>query len=171
MDAAFSVRAAALEDIAIIMEIERGEGFEHLVAQSDESVHRARLARADVRHWLLEDARGVRAFAIVDGIDDPHGGFYLRRIAARERGAGDGARLLDWVLHWAFDEAGAPRFWLDVLAHNTGARRAYARAGFVEEGVMRSAYRLPDGARTDRVILSILPDEWRALQRGRDGSR
>lgn len=157
-------RRAAAADIPAIMEIERGEGYELLVARSGAERHAAYLSRADVAVWVGEDGGAIAGFAIVDGIGDPHSGPYLRRIATRVRGAGHGRALLAHVMAFAFDEAGAPRFWLDVFAHNEGARRMYAKAGLREEGMFVSSYAMDDGSRADRVVMAMTAAEWRALR-------
>jgi ribosomal protein S18 acetylase RimI-like enzyme len=157
-------RRADAGDLDALMQIERGKGYDALVGRSERGQHAQRLADPAVAIWLACDAQTVRAFAILEGIGDPHGGLYLRRIAARTRGQGDGAALLRATLAFAFETCAAPRYWLDVLAQNVIARRAYAAAGLVEEGLMRSSYAMPDGTRADRIIMAILADEWRARQ-------
>lgn len=147
-----------------MMAIERGEGYDTLVGRSDARQHAARFGRDDVGIWLLKEGGHARAFAILEGLTDPHGGVYLRRIATAERGQGLGPRLLRATLAWSFLDMDAPRYWLDVLQHNFQARKVYAQAGMQDEGVMRQAYRLPDGSRIDRIIMSILATEWRAAQ-------
>ena len=48
---------------------------------------------------------------------------------------------------------GALRLTLRVLGHNAPARRAYERAGFEVEGVLRGAYLL-DGEAVDDVLMA-----------------
>jgi RimJ/RimL family protein N-acetyltransferase len=48
-----------------------------------------------------------------------------------------------------------------VIAYNTGAIRAYERAGFVREGVKRQAIQR-SGQRFDLIAYGILRDEWLA---------
>lgn len=76
------------------------------------------------------------------------------------RGKGLGGEALKLILNYAFNELNLYRVGLDVISTNERAIRAYRRAGFTEEGRMRaSVYR--DGQRADRVMMSILRDEWR----------
>jgi RimJ/RimL family protein N-acetyltransferase len=158
-----SLIPASEADIALIMNIERMPGYDALVGRSSAEEHRRRMARADAAHWLAvheaDPARKVAGFAIVTGVGDPHSGLYLLRIAVAEPGLGLGSRLLKRLVSWAFDELKVPRFSLDVFAHNTRARRAYAACGFVEEGVLRSSYEMPDGSRVDRVVMSIVASD------------
>lgn len=158
------VRRASAADIGDFMRIERTEGHDVLVGRSSAEQHAARLARTDVAIFMLEVAGAARAFAQIEGIGDPHGGVYLRRIASDAPGQGYGAPLLRHVIDWSFEDASAPRFWLDVMSYNARARSLYAGMGLKEEGVMRSSYALPDGQRADRIIMALLDVEWRAGQ-------
>lgn len=49
------------------------------------------------------------------------------------------------------------------MVHNDRARRAYAAAGFVEEGVLRDAL-VTDRGRVSLVVMSVLRSEWRSTQ-------
>jgi len=68
------------------------------------------------------------------------------------------AKLL--MLGHAFERMGCIRveFKVDVL--NTRSRRAVARLGAKEEGILRHHMILADGRRVDWVFYSILSDEW-----------
>ena len=77
------------------------------------------------------------------------------------RGRGLGGEALTLILNYAFNELNLHRVGLDVISTNERAIRAYRKAGFKEEGRMReSVYR--DGQRADRVMMSILRDEWQS---------
>ncbi|MCF6525819.1 GNAT family N-acetyltransferase [Streptomyces sp. JJ36] len=69
----------------------------------------------------------------------------------RVRGRGIARALLEAGCARA-REQGAVRVTLRVLGHNTVARRLYAAAGFVEEGVLRGEFLL-DGAYVDDVLM------------------
>lgn len=58
-------------------------------------------------------------------------------------------------------EAGVHRIQLEVYGDNLAARRAFTRAGFVEEGVRRRAYWRRD-AWQDGVLFGLLADELEA---------
>lgn len=76
-------------------------------------------------------------------------------------GQGLGLEALQLILNYAFNELNLYRVGLDVIGDNERALRAYRKAGFIEEGRLRAAvYR--DGRRNDRVMMSILRDEWQA---------
>ena len=64
---------------------------------------------------------------------------------------------------YAFDTLRLHRLSLDVFSFNTRAIRAYERAGFVREGVLRDAI-VTDGGYADDVLMAMLESEWRARQ-------
>ncbi|RQO54769.1 GNAT family N-acetyltransferase [Paucibacter sp. KBW04] len=75
------------------------------------------------------------------------------------RQAGLGQALLSHALSWARDEAGLEWVDLQVLAGNEKARRLYARAGFVQTGLIPAMFKI-DGQVLDYVLMSrrvILP--------------
>ena len=155
------LRGAAPPDIAFVMATERIAGFEQLVGRWSEEAHRAALATAGHAYLIGVDAAGERtAFAIVRDLDDAHGNVCLKRIAVTAPGRGVGSRFVGEVVRWVFTQTAAHRLWLDVMAHNARARHVYAAHGFVEEGVMRGAYKGADGGRIDLVLMSLLRPDW-----------
>lgn len=68
------------------------------------------------------------------------------------------AKLL--MLSHAFDTLGLNRVEFLTDVRNTPSRRAIARLGAVEEGVLRSHFILRDGYVRDSVIFSIVAAEW-----------
>ncbi|SRR5271165_4331955 len=162
------VRAAGAADLAAIMSLERTPGFEAFVGRSEEAEHHAMLAAPGFAYRIGVAPDGTAlAFAILSGLGDPHGNVYLKRIAAVRPGERIGTALLARVLDEAFESFGAWRFHLDCFAGNERAQKAYAKLGFSRDGILRQAYRLPDGTRTDLVLMALLKPEWEA-RRGRN---
>ena len=161
-----TLRAAALADIGAVMAIERSPDYELYVARSEEEEHRTMLSSSSHAYRLgIGECGEVEAFAVLRGLGDPHLNLYLKRIAVARPGRGVGTAFLGLVLDEAFGPMGAERFHLDCFAENFRARRSYEKLGFTRDGVMRKAYRLADGTRTDLVMMAILKSEWEARPR------
>jgi RimJ/RimL family protein N-acetyltransferase len=135
--APLAVRPAAAADVAAIMGVERTPGFESVVGRSEEAEHRAMLAAQNFAYRIgLSEGGEPLAFAILSVLDE------------------------------AFEALGAWRFHLDCFADNFRAQRAYAKLGFSRGGLLRQAYRRPDGTRTDLVLMALLKPEWRVRKAG-----
>ncbi|WP_211748810.1 GNAT family protein [Paenibacillus sp. Marseille-Q4541] len=78
---------------------------------------------------------------------------------AKDRGKGYGSDALGIILRYAFHELNLNRISLDVISYNEVAYHAYKKAGFVEEGRMRSAV-LRGGKSYDLIIMGMLREEW-----------
>ncbi|MCO1578014.1 GNAT family N-acetyltransferase [Crossiella sp. SN42] len=61
------------------------------------------------------------------------------------RGRGVAARVARRVVRWSFEELGLHRLYLRHSTRNLASCRVAERAGFVEEGVLRSSVRHADG--------------------------
>ena len=77
--------------------------------------------------------------------------------AGQNRGLGTEATRL--IVGYGFEQLGLHRISLEVYAFNPRARRAYEKAGFRPEGVLRESLRY-DGQWIDATIMSILASEW-----------
>lgn len=109
---------------------------------------------------MLEDDRLI-GFVVIHSIEwNNQSGTLSIGIGDPEyRGKGLGGEALRLILNYAFNELNLFRVGLDVISTNERAIRAYHKAGFIEEGRMRaSVYR--DGQRADRILMSVLRDEW-----------
>jgi len=155
----FSVDLAAPADIPAIMGIERLPGYDRLVGRWEADKHRAEMADPAVRYFGLREAGALAGFAIVLGLADPNCRAHLKRIAVAAPGKGAGARLLRGVVDGVFAGSETNRLDLDVFVGNDRAKRAYERAGFTAEGVMREHHRTDVGYR-DVWLMSILRREW-----------
>jgi ribosomal-protein-serine acetyltransferase len=135
--------------------------------------------KADARAWLAQAAHawqdGAGApFAVVDAGDGTLlGGIGVRWIdrvnavgevgywvRATSRGQGVTTRALRLAVRWAFESAGCERLVLRADTHNLPSQRVAERAGFVREGVERSArFSSRQRRRVDFVVYSRLPDD------------
>jgi ribosomal protein S18 acetylase RimI-like enzyme len=160
---AIVLRVATPADVDFVVATERLPGYERLTAQWSAAEHAAALARADTCYLVASRPAGpLEGFAILQPLNDVHEGAKLKRIAVTQPGSGFGRPFLAALLDWVFTATDAERLWLDVFTHNERARHAYRTAGFTEDGLLRQAYRMADGSRADRVIMSVLRREWPA---------
>jgi RimJ/RimL family protein N-acetyltransferase len=74
-------------------------------------------------------------------------------------GKGIGTQVTKDILEFGFQELNLNRIMLTVSAPNNGGIRAYEKAGFKKEGIMRNAC-FRDGEFHDKIMMSILKDEW-----------
>jgi RimJ/RimL family protein N-acetyltransferase len=124
------------------------------------SRHEQALLNPDEASWLLEEHASPVGFLLLAGLSSQSHSIELRRIVVGPKGEAIGRRALDLVLRFAFDDLNAHRVWLDVNIRNERARRAYAAAGFIQEGILRDAL-WADGRYESIAIMSILEHERR----------
>ncbi|HTA39219.1 MAG TPA: GNAT family protein [Candidatus Acidoferrales bacterium] len=80
-------------------------------------------------------------------------------IAVWENGAGAGRYAMQYAIWRAFDDLGANRIYLEVVAENARARALYERAGFTAEGLFRSGYEADDGTFHDMIPYGMLASD------------
>ncbi|MEI8297776.1 MAG: GNAT family N-acetyltransferase [Pseudomonadota bacterium] len=157
------LRQATSDDLGFIYATERLPGYELLTGQWSHEEHVACLAHADTRYLVASPSGGeLQGFVILQPLADRHEGTKIKRIAVTTPGAGFGQPLLLAVFDWVFTHTSSYRLWLDVFTHNGRAQHVYRSVGMREDGLLRQAYQMPDGSRSDRLIMSILRSEWRA---------
>lgn len=115
------------------------------------------------RFFLLLDPTGrIVGESVINEIDwDLRKANYRVAIFSPEhRGKGLGTWMARRACEVAFGELGLHRLELDVYSFNLMAQRAYEKAGFRREGVLRDAVR--DGERyADDVLMAILEEDFR----------
>lgn len=153
----FSFGPAAPDDIDAIRRIEADPRFEGLVGRWSEAQHRDEMARPSSLYFVLREETGkVVGFALVQGFGDSDRKLHLKRIAVREPGAGIGSQLLEALLDHLYATTDTNRIDLDVFLGNDRARRAYEKAGFQVEGVLRDHHRNADGSFSSQWLMSVL---------------
>lgn len=90
-------------------------------------------------------------------------GEYYILIGEKNRwGKGYGTEVTQRIVHYGFASLNLHRTMLTVSSLNIGGIKAYTRAGFQQEGILRQAcYR--DGEYHDKIVMSILRPEWESL--------
>ncbi len=77
-----------------------------------------------------------------------------------EWGKGYGTETTRMVLDYGFGTLNLNRVELEVLEHNAAGLRAYEKAGFRREGVLRQHHYV-NGAYVDTLVMGILRSEWK----------
>lgn len=109
-------------------------------------------------------AIGTTRYGAIDRTDrSVEIGWTVLGAGARRTAANTEAKYLQ--LRHAFEVLGAVRVWLKADVLNERSRRAIARLGATEEGIIRSERILPDGRIRDATYYSILEREWPAVSR------
>ena len=75
------------------------------------------------------------------------------------RGIGHGTEAVSLLLQFAFRDLNLHRVYLHVFHTNAVAIRAYEKAGFVREGVLRQAAHI-DGQYVDVLVMGMLREEY-----------
>jgi RimJ/RimL family protein N-acetyltransferase len=134
--------------------------------------------RADARDYVAATTRGWRdgtaaSFAVTDESDEVVGSVSIHWIdadqavgevgywvAAGTRRRGVASRAVRLASEWTLRECGLERLQLRADVLNTPSRRVAERAGFREEGVLRSIRFSPrQGRRVDFAMYSLLPSD------------
>ena len=157
-----AIRLATAADVEFIVATERLPGYERLTARWSAAEHQRALASDDTRYLVGAHPGGaLEGFAILQPLEPVHEGAKLRRIAVTAPGSGFGRPFLRAIVDWVFTSTACERVWLDVFTHNERACHVYRSLGFRDDGLLRQAYRMPDGTRADRLLMSVLKHEWR----------
>ena len=77
-----------------------------------------------------------------------------------EKGIGTEATIL--ITEYGFSTLGLHRIFLTVSEFNKGALRAYEKAGYTHEGLLRDAA-FRDGRFHNKILMSALSNEWKAV--------
>lgn len=89
------------------------------------------------------------------------GEYYIFLGAKGSWGKGYGTEVTQLIIRYGFASLNLHRIMLTVSTLNAGGVKAYTRAGFQQEGVLRQAcYR--DGVYHDKIVMAILRTEWEA---------
>ncbi len=158
------LRPVRLDDLPLIMAMERLPAYRTLVGNWTEETHQEKMASADFRYLVAESGSGGMAgFAILHGVVSAHRSVCLQRIVVGDPNRGVGKLMLRGILDYVFRELKAHRLWLDVFETNTRAQHVYESLGFRRDGLFREAY-FRDGEYHTQLLMSILDREYEAMQ-------
>jgi RimJ/RimL family protein N-acetyltransferase len=116
---------------------------------------------------LLADDRRIGNVTL-RGIDKENGAAEVSIVIIDKasQGQGLGTDALNCLIDFAFGELRLERVYLHVFDYNARARRSYEKAGFQTDAILRNA-RFHRGRHHDVHLMSILRDDWLALERRR----
>jgi RimJ/RimL family protein N-acetyltransferase len=117
--------------------------------------------RRDVSIFAIRDAGRLVGTCQLHAIDPIHRSAELQiRIGVEgDRGRGIGTEAVRHLLRHGFHDLNLNRVFLYVFAHNQRAIRAYEKAGFEREGLLRQAAHI-DGRYADIVVMGVVRDEF-----------
>lgn len=180
----FSYKPTLTGDLVTLRPLDEGDYEALSAAMNDPEVGRLTGSHGEIgeeraRQWMrtrkdqtdrldlaiVDQATGATVGEAVLNLWDPDNQSCSFRILIGPggQGRGLGTEATRLIVGYGFEELGLHRISLEVYAFNPRARRAYEKAGFVVEGVLRDAL-LWDGEWVDATVMSILAPEWQALR-------
>ena len=157
------LRPTMQSDLAFVLNQERDPENLPFITPWERTQHEAAIRFPDFRHFIVEGGSGLESvgFLILIGCRSPHRSLELKRMVIQKKGIGLGRAALRVLKKIAFDDLGAHRLWLDVKLSNRRAQDFYPSEGFVLEGTLREAIRVPQGYES-LLLLSMLAAEFQA---------
>jgi RimJ/RimL family protein N-acetyltransferase len=155
------LRPTMSSDLEFVLSLEQDPANLPFITPWERTQHEAAIRFPDFRHFIVEGGPGLDAvgFIILIGCKSRNQSLELKRMVVRSKGEGFGRAGLRMAKKVAFDDLGAHRLWLDVKTHNARAKGLYDSEGFVLEGTLREAVRVPDGFES-LVVMSMLQPEF-----------
>jgi RimJ/RimL family protein N-acetyltransferase len=155
------LRPTMQSDLEFVLSLEGDPENLPFITPWERTQHEAAIRFPDFRHFIVEAGPGLHAagFLILVGCRGPHRSLELKRMVVGHKGQGIGRAALRLAKKTAFDELGAHRFWLHVKRADQRARSLYDSEGFVAEGELRDALRVPGGFES-LVVMSMLASEF-----------
>ncbi|SFJ84768.1 GNAT family N-acetyltransferase [Thermoflavimicrobium dichotomicum] len=148
-------------DVSFLLEAENHPENAPFIQRWEQEKHIEAIHDPDIKHLIIESQITANrvGFVILAGLSNPHQSIEFRRIVITEKGKGYGREALRAVKYLSFEVWNAHRLWLDVKEHNIRARTLYRSEGFVEEGLLREAFKNGDQFES-LVIMSMLKKEY-----------
>jgi diamine N-acetyltransferase len=160
------LRPTMTSDLEFVLSLESAPENLAFITPWERTQHEAAIRFPDFRHFIIEGGDGLDAvgFLILIGCRSQHQSLELKRMVVGSKGAGFGRAALRVAKKVAFDDLRAHRLWLDVNAGNARAQSLYDSEGFLVEGCLRDAVKVPGGYES-MVVMSMLQGEF-ANRRG-----
>lgn len=120
--------------------------------------------REDYAICLNETDVMVGELSILDiDLDNKLAGFRISMNDSKYLGKGLGTEAVRLIIDHVFVTLDLNRLQLEVFSHNPRGIRAYEKAGFIQEGVLREAL-LFDGIYSDEIIMAIIKRDYEKMK-------
>jgi len=161
MTARVRLRPTMQSDLEYVLSLERDPENLPYITPWERIQHEAAIRFPDFRHFIIEAGPDLErgGFLILIGCRNQHQSIELKRMVVQNKHRGFGRAALRVVKKIAFDDLGAHRFWLDIKKLNGRAKALYDSEGFVLEGELREAVKIPGGY-DSLVVMSMLESEY-----------
>ncbi|MFF0271186.1 GNAT family N-acetyltransferase [Kribbella sp. NPDC004536] len=176
----FAFKPTLTGDLVILRPLDEGDYDALAAAMDDPDVARLTGSHGEIteevaREWMRtrKDQTDRLDLAIVDKASglvvgeavlnewdpDNHCCNFRILIGPSGQGRGLGTEATRLIVGYGIETLGLHRISLGVHAFNPRAKRAYEKAGFKEEGVLRDAL-LWDGEWVDTILMAVLANDW-----------
>ncbi len=161
MSEKYKLRLTTEHDLDFVLAAETDAENSPYIGIWSREEHLNSLTNPDFEHLIVEDiAKGkLVGYIILQNVLNPSLSLQLRRLVVVEKGQGIGREALKLVKKLVFEEKDTHRLWLDVKVTNSRARHLYASEGFVEEGILREAFKYGDTFES-LALMSVLRSEY-----------
>ena len=155
------LRPTMQSDLDFVLTLEQDRENLPFITPWERMQHEAAIRFPDFRHFIIEGGAGLDAagFLILIGCRSQNQSLELKRMVVQSKGAGYGRAALRVAKKVAFDDLRAHRLWLDVKDGNSRAQALYDSEGFMVEGRLRDAVKVPGGYES-LVVMSMLQSEF-----------
>jgi len=158
-------RVTASEEGAVVAFLRGSDWPFHRVPRlSVEEAEAISVSKAQIDSFWIRDAAttvGLVRLLDLDDVDDGSPLFDLR-IARGHRGRGLGTAAVKWLSDHLYGEYPVlHRIEATTRSDNAAMITILERCGYHLEGVLREAWKSPDGTRYDTMVFGLLRHEWR----------
>lgn len=131
--------------------------------------HYEKIAKDDSRHdfaiCLVEDDRLIGELSIMDiEPENQKAGFRIALNNKKDFNKGYGTEAVQLALKFVFEELKLNRLQLEVYSHNIRGIKAYEKAGFKREGVLRESLYY-NNQFSDEIIMGMLRKDYEELKK------
>ena len=140
------IREICADDINPLLELISGDAAAHSWGQKD---FEATLDNENQICYLIENTGFILLQKVLDEAE-----IIMIWIAPTMRGAGNGAKLLEYAIN-ELQKAGTKNLFLEVAENNQNAIKLYQKSGFIEIGRRKDYYKTDDNCLIDAITMNL----------------